>query len=94
MHNRIDEQSRTFVQPGVKAPGTPKIITFFPFTASAMLTLSPGVPSNKSMLGSFAPTYNISRNNCFFNNCSPSVNTKITYTFIRTWIGMLRNTEE
>lgn len=46
----------TFEQPGVKHPGTPKTITFFPAHKSAMFTLFAGESSNKSALGILSPS--------------------------------------
>ena len=45
-----------FEQPGVNAPGTPNITTLPSLQTSARLTLSPGVPSNRSTLGTASPT--------------------------------------
>ena len=45
----------TLEQPGVKAPGTPKMITFLPAVISAILTFVAGVFSYKSTLGSLSP---------------------------------------
>lgn len=50
--------SCTFEQPGVKAPGTPKIIIFLPAANEDMLTFSAGDASNRSTLGSLSPTCN------------------------------------
>lgn len=46
----------TFEQPGVKAPGTANITTFFPAHNSAMFTLFAGESSNKSKLGILSPS--------------------------------------
>jgi hypothetical protein len=48
----------TLEQPGVKAPGTAKITTFFPLVRSEMFTLLVGVFSQSSTLGSLSPTCN------------------------------------
>ena len=45
-----------FEQPGVNAPGTPNITTLPSLQTSARLTLSPGVPSNRSPFGTASPT--------------------------------------
>lgn len=47
----------TLEQPGVKAPGTAKRITFLPAHKSATLTLLAGESSNKSIFGTLSPTY-------------------------------------
>lgn len=47
----------TFEHPGVKAPGTAKMINFFPAEIWAKLTLFVGLFSNKSTEGSLSPTY-------------------------------------
>ena len=44
------------LQPGVNAPGTPKMTTFLPAQSSAMLTLVPGLFSNRSTEGTASPT--------------------------------------
>jgi hypothetical protein len=47
----------TFEHPGVNAPGTPKIMIFFPLEASDKLTLFAGVFSYKSTVGRLSPTF-------------------------------------
>lgn len=47
----------TFEQVGVKAPGTPMRIPFFPAKSSWTLTLVAGESSNSSPAGNFDPTY-------------------------------------
>lgn len=48
----------TFEQPGVKAPGTPKMISFLFADNFAKSTLFVGLSSNKLALGSLSPSYN------------------------------------
>jgi hypothetical protein len=40
----------------VNAPGTAKMIPFFPLNKSAISTLTPGFPSCRAMDGSLSPT--------------------------------------
>ena len=50
-------------QPGVNAPGTPKMTTFPSLHTSAKFTFWSGAPSNKSTLGTESPTYDIKKIN-------------------------------
>ena len=57
-------------QPGVNAPGTPKMTTFPSLHTSAKLTFWSGAPSNKSTLGTESPTYDIKINQLWpLRNC-------------------------
>jgi hypothetical protein len=47
----------TFEHPGVKAPGTAKMMTFLLAQRSEMLTLLAGEASKRSTLGTLSPTY-------------------------------------
>lgn len=48
----------TCEQPGVNAPGTPKMICFPLLNNSVVTNFSPGLCSNNVELGSLSPTYN------------------------------------
>jgi len=52
---------RTLEQPGVKAPGTPKMITFLPLTRSPVLILLAGESSKRSTEGRESPTWNLGK---------------------------------
>lgn len=51
----IATSRRTFEQPGVKAPGTPKRIPFFPLKTSVSFTFLSGAPSCNSISGRGLP---------------------------------------
>lgn len=54
--NAVCLVSLTLEHPGVKAPGTAKMMTFLPAHRSAMFTLLAGESSNKSMFGTLSPS--------------------------------------
>lgn len=63
----MDMKIYTLEHPGVKAPGTPKIIIFFPFAILARFTLFAGESSKRSIVGSFCPAY-ISTSTYMYNS--------------------------